>query len=95
MKILVPLLALASLLTLSSCFGTPGGGYGPGGLYGPGGVYGPEKERKAYEQGFGFGRKDAQRGRKSNPLLYNNYYDSNTKDEFIRGYNRGYRKGSS
>lgn len=50
---------------------------------------------KAFNQGFGFGRSDARRGHKSNPLVYNNYYTNQTKDHFVRGYYSGYRKGSN
>jgi len=83
MKTILPLLACLLALPLASCIeSTRGDGLGT-----------TRSESKAFEQGFGFGSKDARQGRQSNPLLYDPYYTAATKDEFIRGYRAGYRKG--
>ncbi|BCX50066.1 hypothetical protein HAHE_39740 [Haloferula helveola] len=87
MKIVSLLISTFAVLTLSSCVVDP---YPP--VSGPIGAS-HDAERKAYEQGFGFGRKDARAGRNSNFMLYNNYYNSSTKKEFQAGYNAGYRRG--
>ena len=86
-----------SSLVLSSCGDMSGGGTPyvpmPGPMGGSNNL--AEEQDKAFNQGFGFGRNDARRGHKSNPLVYNNYYNDQTKNHFTRGYYSGYRKGSN
>ena len=50
-----------------------------------------DAQRKAYDDGFMFGRRDARLGRQANYLVYNNQYNAATKKEFSRGYLNGYR----
>jgi hypothetical protein len=89
-----PKLALATVIAaaLTSCVAVvaPGPSYPPPGPVGPG--YGnADAQRKAYEDGFMFGRRDARLGKQANYLLYNNQYNAATKSEFSRGYLNGYR----
>ncbi|WP_193212310.1 hypothetical protein [Luteolibacter marinus] len=91
----IPFPAFAFCLMLSSCGDMPMGGVPGPPMPGPvpGGNNLAEQQDKAFNQGFGFGRRDANLGKPSNPLLYNNYYNSQTKNHFTRGYYAGYRKG--
>lgn len=94
MKSLLPLSLVASL-GLTSCVAvvSPGPTYPPVGPPPPGPGYNnnADAQRKAYEDGFMFGRRDARLGKQANYLLYNNQYNSMTKQEFTRGYMNGYR----
>ena len=92
MKSLHPL-ALVASLCLTSCVAVvaPGPTYPPVGPSGPGYNNNVDAQRKAYEDGFMFGRRDARLGKQANYLLYNNQYNSMTKQEFSRGYMNGYR----
>jgi hypothetical protein len=86
------LLFLATALGLASCVAVvaPGPAYPPAGPPRPG--YNPvDAQRKAYDDGFMFGRRDARLGKQANYLLYGNQYNSSTKREFSRGYMNGYR----
>ncbi|RYD63917.1 MAG: hypothetical protein EOP83_10980 [Verrucomicrobiaceae bacterium] len=101
-------LAVAAFaLVLSSCVPPPGGYYAPappvpGPPRPPGPPYAPgppvpggalqAQRDQAYQQGWGFGRKDAMQGRQANYLLYNNYYTSATKKDFANGYMNAYRR---
>ena len=92
----IPLL-LAPFLALTSCIpvAQPGPGYpvaGPG--YGPPvspGYNTVDAQRKAYENGFMFGRRDARNGKQANYMLYNTQYTAATKKDFGQGYMNGYR----
>jgi hypothetical protein len=95
------LIFLAPLLALAACIpvAQTGPGYpvtGPG--YGPprppvGPVYNnsTDPHRKAYEDGFMFGRRDARNGKQANYMLYNTQYNAATKKDFGQGYMNGYR----
>ena len=101
------LVVAAFAVVLSSCVPPPGGYYPPGppvpgptrppgppyspGPPVPGGSLQGQRDQ-AYQQGWGFGRKDAMQGRQANPLLYNNYYTSATKSDFTNGYMNAYRR---
>ena len=89
-----PKLALVAgcAAALASCVAVvaPGPAYPPPGPVGPG-YNNVDAQRKAYDDGFMFGRRDARLGRQSNYLLYNNQYNAATKKEFGRGYLNGYR----
>ena len=92
MKSLVPLSLFASL-AFTSCVAVvaPGPTYPPVGPPAPGYNNNANAQRKAYDDGFMFGRRDARLGKQANYLLYNNQYNSMTKQEFTRGYMNGYR----
>jgi hypothetical protein len=104
MKSSLSLVSLMGAVTLVSCI-PQGPGYGPG-YYPPTAGPGPhppmpgpppggslQADRdKAYQQGWGFGRKDALQGRQANYLLYNNYYTAATKKDFAAGYMNAYRR---
>jgi hypothetical protein len=92
MKSLVPLSLFASL-AFTSCVAVvaPGPSYPPVGPPAPGYNNNVDAQRKAYDDGFMFGRRDARLGKQANYLLYNNQYNSMTKQEFTRGYMNGYR----
>ncbi len=84
--------AFTAALLLNACISSPPGV--PGGPTPPiPGVASKEDEDKAFRQGYGFGKRDAELGKQSNFMLYNNYYDSSTKNTFSRGYMSGYRHG--
>ena len=87
------LLSLTASLAFTSCVAVvaPGPAYPPVGPAGPGYNNNVDAQRKAYEDGFMFGRRDARLGKQANYLLYNNQYNSMTKQEFTRGYMNGYR----
>lgn len=53
-----------------------------------------DSERKAFDEGYMMGRKDAKAGRKNNYGKYSTMYTSATKSAFQRGYQSGYIKGS-
>ncbi|MCW1924711.1 hypothetical protein OKA05_19250 [Luteolibacter arcticus] len=92
------LAVVASVVALSSCI-PPGPGYPPP-VHGPPPIPGPPlpggglqaQRDQAYQQGWGFGRKDALQGRQANYLLYNNYYSAATKKDFAAGYMNAYRR---
>jgi hypothetical protein len=92
MNTVKPVLLAACAGALASCVAVvaPGPAYPPPVPVAPG--YGhPDAQRKAYEDGFMFGRRDARLGKQANYLLYNNQYTAATKREFSRGYLNGYR----
>ena len=84
------LTSLAAVFVLSSCFPSGPGLPGSPGMPIPG-VATKKQEDEAFRQGYGFGRRDRRLGRVSNFMLYNNYYNSTTKNAFARGYMTGYK----
>jgi hypothetical protein len=88
------ILPLAASLALSSCVAvvSPGPSYPPvGPPVGPGYGSNVDAQRKAYEDGFMFGRRDARNGKQANYMLYNTQYNASTKKDFGQGYMNGYR----
>jgi hypothetical protein len=87
-----PLASLTLALVFTSCVAVvaPGPAYPPVPPPRPG-YNAVDARRKAYDDGFMFGRRDARLGKQANYLLYNNQYNSMTKQDFTRGYMNGYR----
>lgn len=81
------LIAISSCLLASSC--VPPGDLSPSV---PGVAPSKKAEDDAFEQGYVFGKRDAEMGRESNYMRFNDYYNSTTKNAFARGYMSGYRK---
>jgi hypothetical protein len=100
MKAFRTLAVSAGVLAVAACIPPAPGGYYPSPVTGPPPVPGPPvpggalqaQRDQAYQQGWGFGRKDAMQGRQANYLLYNNYYTSATKKDFAAGYMNAYRR---
>ncbi|MEK7952440.1 hypothetical protein [Luteolibacter soli] len=94
------LAVVVGAVALSSCIPPAPGGYYPPPVPGPPPMPGPPvpggalqaQRDQAYQQGWGFGRKDAMQHRQANYLLYNNYYTSATKQAFANGYMNAYRR---
>ena len=92
MKSSALLASLAASLAFTSCVAVvaPGPSYPPVGPPTPG-YNTADAQRKAYEDGFMFGRRDARNGKQANYMLYNTQYTAATKKDFGAGYMNGYR----
>ncbi len=83
------LIAISAGFILSSCVPPAPGDLSPSV---PGVAPSKKAEDDAFEQGYVFGKRDAEMGRESNYMRFNDYYNSTTKNAFARGYMSGYRK---
>lgn len=86
---------LAAALVATSCVPEP---YPPGGGYpGPGPGSGPGwsgSESDAYRSGHADGSRDKRQGRRYNPYYGRDRFPPATRDDYVRGYNTGYRKAN-
>lgn len=78
----------------ASC--VPGPGYGPPG---PGPIQGPGpgwsgSESSAYRSGHADGSRDKRQGRKYNPYIGRDRFPPATRDNYVQGYNAGFKNAN-
>lgn len=83
---------LAAIFLTVSCVPDPYYGGGPGPAPGPG--WGGSSESSAYRAGHADGSRDKRQGRRYNPYYGRDRFPPATRDNYVQGYNAGYRNAN-
>jgi len=82
---------LAASVLATSCVPAPSYGSGPGPAPGPGWT---GSESSAYRAGHSDGSRDKRQGRRYNPYGGDDRFPPATRDDYVRGYNAGYKNAN-